>query len=234
MSPPDPDAIKALFDGISPTYDLLNRALSLGGDQRWRRTTARLIRAEPGDTVLDICGGTGDLALELARLYPEASILLLDFAEEMLRLGEAKLGAPGADGQVFPLAGDACCLPLPDGSCAGVTAAFGLRNLHSVEAGLTEAHRVLKSGGRLGILEFFRPTGPLGPLKRLGLSMIVPAVACLIAPRRVAAYRYLANSIGEFLSVEEMMELLAEVGFADIRAYAHPMGVATVLGATRR
>jgi demethylmenaquinone methyltransferase/2-methoxy-6-polyprenyl-1,4-benzoquinol methylase len=181
-----------------------------------------------------MCGGTGDLALELARLYPEASVLLVDFAEEMLRLGETKLADPEANGHVFPVAGDACCLPLPDGSCAGVTAAFGLRNLRSVEAGLREAYRALEPGGRLAILEFFRPTGPLGPFKRLGLSTIIPAVAYLVAPRRIAAYQYLTSSIRGFLSVEEIVALLAEVGFADIRAYGHPMGVATVLGATRR
>ncbi len=208
--------------------------LSLGSDQRWRRTAARLIRAQPGDTVLDVCGGTGDLALELARQYPAASVLLLDFAEEMLRLGQGKLELAEANGRVFALAGDACSLPLPDRSCAGVAAAFGFRNLRSVEAGLRETHRVLQPGGRLAILEFFRPTGPLGPLKRLGLNTVIPAVTYLIAPRRAAAYRYLANSISRFLSVGEMRALLEEVGFADAQAHGHPMGVATILGAIRR
>lgn len=208
--------------------------LSLGSDQRWRRAAARLIRAEPGDTVLDMCGGTGDLALELARQYPGASVLLLDFAEQMLRLGQAKLATGEANGRVYASVGDACALPLPDRSCAGVAAAFGLRNLRSASAGLAEAHRVLRPGGRLAVLDFFRPTGPLGPLKRLGLSTIIPAVTYLVAPHRIAAYRYLANSISRFLSVGEMVKLLAEVGFVDVRVHGHPMGVATILGATRR
>ena len=222
-----------MFDGISPTYDLLNRLLSFGGDQRWRRAAARLIRAEPGDTIVDVCGGTGDLALELSRRYPGSRVVLLDFAEEMLRLGQAKLATATANGSVLPVAGDACFLPLSDGSCTGLAAAFGFRNLRSVRAGLAEAHRVLEAGGRLAILEFFRPTGPWGLLKRLGLKAIIPAVTYLVAPRRIGAYRYLASSIAEFLSIEEMMELLGDVGFVDIHLHGHPMGVATILRATR-
>jgi len=231
---PDPREIRELFDDISPTYDLLNRLLSLGCDQRWRRRTAELIRAGRGDLVVDLCGGTGDLALALSRSSPASRVVVVDFAQEMLRRGREKLGSASAGPDVLAVAGDACALPLPDQSCAGMAAAFGLRNLRSVRAGLAEARRVLRVGGRLAILEFFRPTGPLAPLRRLAVNVVVPGLASLVAPARLGAYRYLANSITRFFTVDEMVALLQDEGFGDVYVRARPMGLAAILGATRQ
>lgn len=193
-----------------------------------------MVKAQSGDLLLDLCGGTGDLALELSRLHPASRIVLVDFAEEMLHLGQGKVASAAGNGRILAVAGDACALPLPDRSCAGVTAAFGFRNLRSVRAGLAEAYRVLNVGGRLAILEFFRPTGSLAPLRRLAVNTLIPGVTSLVAPRRIGAYRYLASSIAQFLSVEEMVELLRDSGFVDIEVHSRPMGIAAILGATRR
>jgi len=230
--------IKGLFNEVSPTYDLLNRVLSIGCDQRWREAAAREISSKPGDLLLDLCGGTGDLALELAVRHPGCRVLLVDLAEEMLRLVRRKVvqshvQTPGNGAVPLSACADALALPLPDQSCAGVTIGFGIRNLEDTRAGLLEARRVLRSGGRLAILEFMRPQGLLAPLKRFALRHLVPLATRFVAPHRVEAYRYLANSIVEYLSVDEMAALLREVGFVGITARRQPLGFAWVLGATR-
>jgi len=205
--------------------------LSVGLDERWRDRTAALLRPKAGDLLVDVCGGTGDLALAVQRRYPECRGLLTDFAQEMLRLGVPKIEASRG---LLVVSADACRLPLPDASCAGFTAAWGIRNLHSARAGLEEAHRVLQPGGRLAILEFFRPTGAFGRARSAGLRALVPLVVWCVARRHAGAYRYLVRSIMRFLSVAEMRALLEECGFTDIEVHPQLLGIATIVGATRR
>jgi ubiquinone/menaquinone biosynthesis methyltransferase len=228
----DPPDVRRLFDDVAPTYDLLNRLLSLGQDGRWRRHAASLLAPAPGDLLLDLCGGTGDLALEVQRQHPQCRVLLVDFAEQMVRLARPKIEARSGR---WPLlaAGDACRLPLPDASCGGVTAAFGIRNLRSARAGLEEVRRVLRPGGRLAMLEFLRPSSALGHAEWAFLKALVPAVAWCVAPRRAAAYRYLVGSIVRFINLAEMIALLREVGFAGIEVHQRMFGIATIVGATR-
>ena len=182
--------------------------------------------------LVDVCGGTGDLALAVQRQHPGCRVLLTDFAQEMLRLARPKIGA-SAGRQPLIVSADACRLPLPDASCTGFTAAFGIRNLHSARAGLEEARRVLKPGGRLAILEFLRPTGAFGWAKSAGLRALVPLVVWCVASTHVGAYRYLVGSILSFLTVGEMRRLLEECGFTDIEVYPQLLGIATIVGATR-
>ena len=151
----------------------------------------------------------------------------------MLRLAQPKIAARASGERITLTAADACCLPVADGACDGVTAGFGFRNLKSVQAGLAEAHRVLKPGGRLAIIEFFRPEGWLAPVKSLAFHTAVPAIAWCIAPARAGAYAYLAGSIMRFLSTTEMSELMREVGFTDIELHPTMLGVITIIGATR-
>ncbi len=250
MSAQDPEAIRRLFNEVSPTYDLLNRILSLGCDGHWRRAAAEEVRAQPGDLLLDLCGGTGDLAVELVRRYPDCRVLLVDFAEEMLQLAarKGKIGTepffrrPRGRGRqkkgsvpIFPFlaCADALSLPLPDRSCAGITVGFGIRNLKDTREGLVESWRVLKRGGRLVILEFMRPEGFLAPVKRFALRSLVPAAVRLVAAKQAPAYRYLSRSIIEYLSVDEMVALMREVGFTDLTVRHQPLGFAWVIGGTR-
>jgi ubiquinone/menaquinone biosynthesis methyltransferase len=234
MTARDPKVIQALFNEVSPTYDLLNRILSLGLDQRWRAAAAREAgEGQDGETRVDLCGGTGDLATALAVRFPRGRVVLVDFAEAMLRLAQRKRAGSGEGGRVHPVCADALTLPLPDQSCAAATAGFGVRNLADTRAGLAEAYRVLRPGGRVAILEFMRPQGPLAPLKRLLLRYGVPLIVLCVARRHAAAYRYLTESIVSYLSTDEMVAVLREVGFVDITVRHQPLGYASIIRGTR-
>jgi demethylmenaquinone methyltransferase/2-methoxy-6-polyprenyl-1,4-benzoquinol methylase len=184
---------------------------------------------------VDLCAGTGDLAVALARHKPRGRVVLVDFAEDMLRLAQRKLAADVMEvaAPLHPVCANALRLPLPDASCAALTAGFGVRNLQDTRAGLVEAHRVLRPGGRLAVLEFMRPQGLLAPLKRLTLRYVIPLVVYCVARRRAAAYRYLTESIVTYLTIDQMAALLREVGFTDIIVQHQPLGFASVIGGTR-
>src|SRR5262245_3525348 len=147
--------IRSMFGAIAWRYDTLNRVLSLGTDRAWRRRTCDLLRVRPGELAADLCCGTGDLALELAARG--ARVVGADFSPEMLRHAAAKGLGTLAEA-------DCLRLPFPDAQFDLVTVAFGVRNLADLRAGLLEMRRVLRPGGRLGILEFARPAGHLFPL----------------------------------------------------------------------
>ncbi|HEY6031571.1 MAG TPA: ubiquinone/menaquinone biosynthesis methyltransferase, partial [Gaiellaceae bacterium] len=143
-----PDAVRTMFDRIAPVYDAMNRVMTAGLDRRWRRITAEAVVRE-GDAVLDAACGTGDLALADAKAG--GRVTGLDFSERMLERARRK--GPGLEW----VQGDALALPFPDASFDAATVGFGVRNLDDLEAGLRELRRVLKPGGRLGVLEITRP-----------------------------------------------------------------------------
>lgn len=245
MNARDPQAIQALFNEVSPTYDRLNRILSLGLDRRWREAAVEQIGAvRGGDVFVDVCGGTGDLAVALAMRSSLARVVLVDFAEDMLRLAQRKLpvvvtrvdenGSRSHVAPVHPVCADALVLPLRDQSCAAVTAGFGIRNLKDTRAGLVEAHRVLRPGGRIVILEFMRPQGLFAPLKRFALRHLVPLTVALTAREHAPAYRYLTESIVNYLTLDKFTGMLREIGFEDITVRHQPLGFASVIGGTRR
>ena len=145
-----PEAVREMFDRITPVYDAMNRAMTLGLDQKWRRLTAEAV-VRPGDRVLDACCGTGDLALACARAG--GRVTGLDFAARML--GRAREKAPGLEW----VQGDLLALPFEDATFDAATVGFGVRNVADLEAAFGELARVLKPGGRLGCLEITQPTG---------------------------------------------------------------------------
>jgi len=200
-----PDAVRTMFDRIAPVYDVMNRAMTAGLDQRWRTETARAV-VSPGDRVLDACCGTGDLAIAAQRAG--GRVTGVDFSEPMLERARAK------SGEVEWIQGDALALPFADGSFDAATVGFGVRNLEDLEAGLRELRRVLRPGGRVGILEITRPRGPLRPFYKLWFDGLVPLAGKLLPGG--SAYTYLPASVRRFPGARELAELMQTVGFEQV------------------
>jgi demethylmenaquinone methyltransferase/2-methoxy-6-polyprenyl-1,4-benzoquinol methylase len=228
-----------MFAGISSRYDLLNRLLSLGVDRSWRRrTVSALLGSFPGGgaraatslTALDICCGTADLALDLAR--GGFRVTGVDFCHEMLVLGRSKCGR--ADGLGPRLAeADALKLPFRDGTFAAATVAFGVRNLQDLDGGLAEIRRVLVPGGSLGVLEFGRPGGPLtASLYWIYLNGYVPVAGRVLSGDR-SAYAYLASTIQAFPDQKTFPRRLAGAGFTGVRVEELTGGIANLYLATK-
>jgi demethylmenaquinone methyltransferase/2-methoxy-6-polyprenyl-1,4-benzoquinol methylase len=200
-----PEQVRSMFDRIAPVYDGMNRAMTLGLDRKWRRLTADAV-VRPGDRVLDVCCGTGDLALAAARAG--GRVTGVDFSAEMLARAERK--APEFDW----VQADAADLPFRDGSFETATVGFGIRNLADLEAGLRELARVLVPGGRLGCLEITRPRGVLRPFFRLWFDGLVPLAGKLLPGG--AAYSYLPASVRRFPGPEDLAAAMQRAGFADV------------------
>jgi demethylmenaquinone methyltransferase/2-methoxy-6-polyprenyl-1,4-benzoquinol methylase len=198
--------VREMFDRIAPVYDTMNRVMTAGLDGRWREETARAV-VRPADRVLDVCCGTGDLAL--ADLRAGGRVTGLDFSERMLERARRKSDAIGW------VAGDALALPFADGSFEAVTVGFGVRNLEDLEAGLRELRRVLVQGGRIGILEITRPRGLLRLFYRLWFDGFVPLAGKLLPGG--SAYTYLPASVRRFPNADTLAELLRASGFNEVR-----------------
>jgi demethylmenaquinone methyltransferase/2-methoxy-6-polyprenyl-1,4-benzoquinol methylase len=201
----EPDAVRRMFDRIAPVYDLMNRAMTAGLDRRWRRLAVRET-VRPGDRVLDVCCGTGDLALEAERRG--GRVVGLDFSERMLARARRKSGT------IEWVQGDALALPFPAESFDAVLVGFGVRNLDDLEAGLRELRRVLRPGGRLAILELTRPRGLARPFFRLWFEALVPLAGRLLPGGR--AYTYLPASVRRFPEPEDLARLLERAGFEEV------------------
>ena len=201
------EGVQRMFDRIAPVYDVMNRVMTAGLDQRWRRATVREA-VRPGDRVLDACCGTGDLAVA-ARRAGAGNVVGVDFSERMLERARRK--AP----EIEWLRADVLELPFEDASFDSVVVGFGVRNVEDLGAGLKELRRVLRPGGRLGILEITTPRGLLKPFYRLWFDRIVPLLGRLLPGGD--AYTYLPASVRRFPGPEELAELLGTCGFEDVR-----------------
>ena len=201
-----PEGVRSMFDRIAPVYDAMNRLMTAGLDQRWRRATVDAV-VRPGDRVLDACCGTGDLAVAAAAAG--GKVTGVDFSRRML--DRARRKAP----EIEWIEGDALALPFEDGAFDAVTVGFGVRNLADLEGGLRELRRVLRPGGQLAILEITRPQGPLAPFYRLWFDGVIP-VAGKVLPGG-SAYTYLPASVRRFPDPRGLAKLMDEAGFDDIR-----------------
>jgi len=232
------ERVQKMFAGIAPRYDFLNHLLSFSLDRVWRARTARIFRhilQRPDARVLDLCCGTGDLALAFdgVRASAAAPIVGADFVEPMLVRAQAKTRRASSRHAVF-VAADALKLPFPDAAFDLVAAAFGFRNLANYELGLREIARVLKPGGEVGILEFSEPgSGPMAAAFRFYFRQILPRVGGAISGSS-EAYAYLPASVAKFPSAEELAALMEECGFADARFQAWNFGSVVLHRGKRR
>lgn len=206
--------VRAMFAAIAPRYDLLNRVLSLRQDVRWRRAATRAAAVPPGGRVLDLCTGTADLALEIARQSPGArEIVAVDFCAPMLVLGRKKVRRAGEEARIRLGEASAEALPFRDGVFDAALVAFGLRNLTDWRRGLAEMHRVLRPAGRAVILDFAMPPGRVfRSLYLLYFHRILPVVGRIVSGHPTA-YSYLPASVGEFPEPDGLTALLQEIGF---------------------
>ena len=209
--------VAGVFTRVAGGYDRLNRILSLGLDVIWRRRAlARLEHACGGGlgSILDLATGTADFAIEAARRFPAASVTGIDLTPAMLDIGRRKVGDAGLSGRISLREGNATALPFMECSFDAVLCAFGFRNFPDIPASLAEAARILKDGGRLAVLEFFRPRYALLGAFTAGWLRCLSA---LFAPRVAADYAYLRASIANTCSAEEFVATAREVGLATER-----------------
>jgi len=217
------DAVRAMFDRIAPVYDAMNRVMTAGLDQRWRGMTAHAV-VRPGDSVLDACCGTGDLAVAAAR--EGGRVTGLDFSERMLERARRK--AP----ELEWVEGDLLALPFADGSFDAATVGFGVRNVDDLERGLAELRRVLRPGGRVGVLEITQPRGALRPFYRLWFDRIVPALGRVLPGG--SAYTYLPASVRRFPGPDELSAMLERAGFGGVRYRSFAAGIVALHTADAR
>ncbi|HEV2350200.1 MAG TPA: bifunctional demethylmenaquinone methyltransferase/2-methoxy-6-polyprenyl-1,4-benzoquinol methylase UbiE [Terriglobia bacterium] len=221
-------AVRDMFVSVVPRYDFLNHLLSAGRDIAWRQATARALRealAQPGSVAVDVCCGTGDLALALSR-YSSGRVLGTDFCHPMLERAREK--AAGNSAAVFFLEADTLSLPFADDSLNVVSTAFGFRNLAHYARGLQEMRRVLKPGGTLAILEFSRVNLPvIGPLFRFYFRKILPRIGTLISGVP-GPYQYLPDSVSRFPDQPALARLMSEAGFINVHFRNFFLGAAAL------
>ncbi|MCB9654951.1 MAG: ubiquinone/menaquinone biosynthesis methyltransferase [Deltaproteobacteria bacterium] len=227
------DGSGAMFDAIAERYDGLNRVISLGLDQSWRRRTVRALALETGQRVLDVATGTADLALMAARLHEGVSFVGVDPSTKMVEIGVEKVERAKLGGRVVLRLGDACALPAADASFDAAMMAFGIRNVADRPRALEELARVVRPGGRIAILEASEASrGILAPLARFHSRVVVPRVASLFSSRK--AYEYLETSIRAFPPPEVFRGMMEDAGLQVERVDSFTFGVVSLYVAVSR
>jgi demethylmenaquinone methyltransferase/2-methoxy-6-polyprenyl-1,4-benzoquinol methylase len=217
-----------MFGRIARVYDLMNRLMTLGLDRRWRDFAARALALGPGQTALDIGTGTGDLALAVARRWPETRVVGVDFTPEMLVRGREKVARLGLAERIELRQGDGEQLGFPDNAFDACCSAFVVRNLADLSGGFAEMRRVVKPGGRVVCLEMSHPRSRLfAALFHLYFDRLVPLLGRLVG-RAFDAYTYLPTSASSFPDAPTLKRLMEAAGWEDVRYYALVGGVVAV------
>jgi demethylmenaquinone methyltransferase/2-methoxy-6-polyprenyl-1,4-benzoquinol methylase len=219
-------SVRAMFEDIAPTYDLLNHLLSARQDVLWRRRAIRRLAPRPHERILDLCCGTGDSTRELARQSRGAEVIGADFALPMLQRARAK-NLPAL------VTADALQMPFADATFDAAMVAFGARNFEDTRSGMREMARVVKPGGRLLVLEFMRPTSLLVQRGFGAFNLALSPVGRAVSGHS-SAYSYLPQSVGGFFTRREFETLLRECGWKNVRSFDHTLGVASSFLARRR
>ncbi|MEM9111833.1 MAG: bifunctional demethylmenaquinone methyltransferase/2-methoxy-6-polyprenyl-1,4-benzoquinol methylase UbiE [Planctomycetota bacterium] len=242
--------VQKMFSAIAPSYDLNNRVHSMWRDQAWRRTAVNMADLKPGEQVVDVACGTGDLTMAFFyemlgvnkdRDATDGTVIGIDFTHEMLTVASNKLidfcmtyGGDGYSPVPF-MQGDAMNLPLPDACCDVVSIAFGIRNVAEPEKAMAEFYRILKPGGRLIVLEFSLPKNPLLLAGyNVYFKHIMPRTATLISGDKSGAYKYLPKSVNTFIDREGMQSMMTDAGFQDLKLKALTFGIAVCYRGVKR
>lgn len=225
--------VGSMFDRIAPYYDFLNRFLSLGIDVAWRRQAIRQLAGHPVSALLDVATGTADVALEAARQLRPQRIVGLDLSNEMLEIGRAKIGRRQLDGLITLAQGDSENMPFEDNTFDAVTVAFGVRNFENLEKGLEEMRRVLKTGGKVVILEFSKPRAfPFKQLYNFYFRHILPMIGRLTS-KDPKAYRYLYESVQAFPDGQDFLKILDKTGYKSNRCIPLTLGICSIYTAEK-
>ncbi|MGH2942692.1 MAG: class I SAM-dependent methyltransferase [Solirubrobacteraceae bacterium] len=223
--------VRAMFDRIAGFYDVMNSVMTAGLHHQWRRRAVDLAQVGPGDRVLDVATGTGDLALELARrVAPGGEVIASDFSEEMLERARSK--APAAPAPVTVQWANAMALPYGDGEFAAATVGFGARNFSDLDRGLSEMARVVRPGGTVVVLEITTPTRPpLSTFYRLWFDRAVPVIGRLAGDPE--AYSYLPSSVKRFPGPHDLAARMDGCGL-DVRCILTAGGIIALHAGTKR
>jgi demethylmenaquinone methyltransferase/2-methoxy-6-polyprenyl-1,4-benzoquinol methylase len=222
--------VRRMFGEIAGRYDFLNHLLSLNVDRYWRWRTVRLVPPRANCRILDVCTGTGDLALAYHKAARGAAeIVGADFCREMLTIGRQKGVAAGANGELTFVEADAQALPVASDQFDIVCVAFGLRNVADTDAGLAEMARACAPGGRVAVLEFSSPRWqPFRAIYGWYFRHVLPRIGQLLARNRESAYSYLPESVGEFPQGEAMVARMRSAGLEEVGYRGLTLGVATI------
>lgn len=226
--------VRGIFGRIAENYDMFNTLSSFGVDRLWRRAAVKAARMEPGARVLDLCAGTGDLAMALAATGIPKDVVATDFSAEMLAVAERKVRRKAFATPIALSLADAQALPFDDASFDVVTVAFGVRNLPDRSANFAEVYRVLRPGGRYVILEFSRPSfAVLRALYHVYLRLVIPQLGSLLSGGDRASFRYLNDSIRRFPDQRSLAAELSAAGFSAVDWVDRTGGVVAIHTAVR-
>jgi demethylmenaquinone methyltransferase/2-methoxy-6-polyprenyl-1,4-benzoquinol methylase len=221
------EQVRNMFNHIAGRYDFMNRLLTMRIDVLWRRKAVRMVKPYPHDSILDIGTGTGDFAIEMARILSPKKVIGIDIAEVMLEIGRKKIHAKGLDKIVEMQEADSEALPFADNSFDVTSSAFGVRNFEDLEKGLSEMLRVLKPGGTILILEASNPKNmPFKGLYTAYMQRICPAIAGVFSDNK--AYDYLNRSVAAFPAGSDFVAILEKTGFTEGQCIPLFMGVASI------
>ena len=225
--------VEKMFDNISKEYDILNRIISFGIDISWRKKIVKILKSRNPSTILDVATGTGDLAIELVKTNAK-KIIGLDISKGMLDVGINKINHKNLNNTIEMVIGDSENLKYDDNFFDAVTVSFGVRNFESLDSGLREIYRVLKTNGSLVILETSNPTKfPFKQFYTVYSKFILPTIGKIFSKDKLA-YNYLSESSAEFPFGEKFNNILKKIGFTNVVDFPQTFGVATIYVASKK